>query len=145
MMSVVQTEMRGHCLCCAVKLIVTRHANATSACHCSMCRRWTGAAMWCLDVPADALMVEGPVATYRSSSFAERAWCRECGTHLWIRDDNDADYELMPGLFDGAAALPLSHEIYTDKAFAAVSLAGDHRRATQAEYEQDQLHVEDMP
>jgi hypothetical protein len=109
-----------------------------------MCRRWTGAAMWVFDVPAEALTVSGPVATYRSSSFAERAWCSECGTHLWIRDDG-AMFELMPGLFDGAANLPLQGEVYIDHAFACVPLAGDHARRTKAEYETNQPFVEDTP
>jgi len=100
--------------------------------------------MWCLEVPADALTFTGEVATYASSAFASRAWCQHCGTHLWIRDTGK-DFELMPGLFDDAADLPLDREIYADRAFACVTLAGDHPRVSRAEYEQDQLHVEDMP
>jgi hypothetical protein len=106
-----------------------------------MCRRWTGAAMWVLEAPADSVTVSGAVASFRSSEFAERAWCAKCGTHLWIRDDG-ADFELMPGLFDGASDMPLSHEIYTDRAFACVTLAGDHDRGTQALYEAENRHVE---
>ncbi|MEM7544905.1 MAG: GFA family protein [Pseudomonadota bacterium] len=138
-------DIQGHCLCGAVRLHATQYAKTVSACHCSMCRRWTGSAMWCLDVPTEALTVEGPVATYRSSAFAERAWCRDCGTHLWIRDDEGTEFELMPGLFDAAAKLRLRSEIYIDCAFACISLAGDHDRRTQAEYEKDQRHVEDTP
>lgn len=90
--------------------------------------------MWGFEIAAEALTVEGPVATYRSSSFAERAWCRDCGTHLWIRDDGKG-FDLTPGLFDDAADFTLAREVYADRAFACVPLAGGHVRVTQADYE----------
>ena len=90
--------------------------------------------MWGLVVPADDVEVTGEVATYRSSSFAERAWCPACGTQLWFREDG-AGFELMPGLFDGASDLPLVREVYADRAFACVPLEGDHKRVTKDEYE----------
>lgn len=90
--------------------------------------------MWCFRAPAGGVEVAGPWKSHRSSPFAERAWCGRCGTHLWIRDDDD-DFELMPGLFDDARDMPLAREVYSDRAFACVSLAGDHARVTRAEYE----------
>jgi len=132
--------LTGHCLCGAVTLTALSHAGSVSACHCSMCRRWTGAAMWVLEAPVESVEVAGPVQRYQSSSFAERAWCVACGTHLWIRDD-DGPFELMPGLFDDARELPLSHEIYVDQAFAGVALAGVHKRVTRAEYEASERAV----
>tara|TARA_R110000851_G_scaffold140138_2_gene277435 strand:+ start:317 stop:646 length:330 start_codon:yes stop_codon:yes gene_type:complete len=105
-----------------------------------MCRRWSGAAMWVLEAPVGAVEVTGPVERYRSSSFAERAWCGACGTQLWIKDD-DGPYELMPGVFDDARDVILSHEIYVDQAFVSVTLSGGHRRMTQAEYEAAERHV----
>ncbi|MBM9593793.1 GFA family protein [Rhodobacteraceae bacterium MCCB 386] len=116
-------------------------AGGAYACHCSMCRRWSGAAMWGFATPADAVSVSGGIARYRSSAFAERAWCPECGTHLWIRDDG-ADYELTPGLFDDAADMPLDREVYADRAFACVRLAGDHPKVSRADYERDNPFVE---
>lgn len=97
--------------------------------------------MWVLEVPVDSVEVVGPVQHYRSSSFAERAWCGACGTQLWIKDD-DGPYELTPGLFDDARGLPLSHEIYADRAYACVALAGGHKRFTRAEYEAAERYVE---
>jgi hypothetical protein len=126
------TALVGQCLCGAVEVRVPEHAGEVSACHCGYCRRWTGAAMWCLAAPSVAF--DGPVKRYRSSPFAERAWCDTCGTHLWIRNDDGA-YDLMPGLFEGARALPLVREVYADRAFAGVRLAGGHRRVSAAEYE----------
>lgn len=68
--------------------------------------------------PEDDVSVEGPARSRASSEFAERAWCGECGSHLWMRD-RGGDYELSPGLFDEARPFPLVREVYADRAFAA--------------------------
>ena len=83
---------------------------------------------------------------YRSSAFAERAFCPRCGSHLWFNDVDEGGqpryYDLMPGLFDAARDWPLGSEIYVDRAMACVRLAGDHRRWTRAEYEAENPFVE---
>ncbi len=139
----------GHCLCGAVTLAVSGlHDPSPGACHCRMCQRWSGAVFLAFDVQSDALTVTGPVAIYASSSFAERAFCSVCGSHLWLRDTgpNETIVDLMPGLFDEARDWPLQSEIYTDQAMASVQLAGEHQRATSAEYEKENPFVqEDTP
>ena len=32
----------GHCLCGAVKISASQASKSIGACHCGMCRRWTG-------------------------------------------------------------------------------------------------------
>ena len=133
--------MKGTCLCGAVTITVAVHEGVASACHCSMCRRWTGAALWCLEAPENAVTVTGPVKSFRSSAFADRAWCDTCGTHLWVKSDGE-DYDLTPGLFDGARDVPLDRELYVEDAFAAVPLAGDHKRVSATNYEARNPFVE---
>ncbi len=111
-----------------------------SACHCDLCRGWTGAAQWGFEAPAPGVTVTGDVKTYRATSFSERAFCPNCGTHLWLRDD-DGPYEFVPGLFEELRAVPLEREVYADRAFACVRLAGEHRRVTRDAYERDHPHV----
>ena len=130
----------GHCLCGAVTITVAgEHDPRVGACHCRMCQRWSGGLFVCFRANASAVTVTGEVTRYRSSSFAERAFCPRCGSHLWFNDVEEGgeprSYELMPGLFDTSRAWPLRSEIYVDRALAAVRLSGDHRRATRAEYE----------
>ena len=133
--------IEGRCLCGAVRISVDAEVAEISACHCSLCRGWTGAAQWGFAVPAASVDIAGEVARYRSSPFAERAWCPTCGTHLWLRDDG-GDYELVPGLFEAARDVPLAREVYADRVFACVRLAGDHPRVTRADYERDNPFVE---
>lgn len=138
--------LTGHCLCGAVTITVAgQHEEAVGACHCRMCQRWTGGLFLCFTAAPGAVNVTGQVARFRSSAFAERAFCPRCGTHLWFNDVDAAgvpeNFELMPGLFDAARGWPLRSEIYVDRAMAAVPLAGDHRRETRAGYEAQNLFV----
>lgn len=138
------SAMTGHCLCGAVTITVAgAHDPRPGACHCRMCQRWSGGLFLCFNAEASGVTVAGPVARYASSEFAERAFCSVCGSHLWMRNTNAADtsYELMPGLFDEERDAPLRSEVYADRAMASVQLKGDHRRATQAEYELKNLYV----
>ena len=102
----------GHCLCGAVTITVAgEHDPRVGACHCRMCKRWTGGLFLCFTADVSAVSVTGEVTRYRSSSFAERAFCPRCGSHLWFNDvDADGEprsYELMPGLFEAARGWPL--------------------------------------
>ncbi|MFN7595280.1 MAG: GFA family protein [Cereibacter sp.] len=135
-------QLAGHCLCGAVTVRVAGpHDPRPGACHCRMCQRWSGGLFLCFSADAAGVTVDGPVTSYASSDFAERAFCPVCGSHLWMRDNTGATYDLMPGLFDEARDQPLRSEVYADRAMASVRLQGDHRRATQAEYEQKNQHV----
>lgn len=139
------TDLDGHCLCGAVRVTVAdggAEPSVLSACHCDPCRRWSGAVLWGFEAEADRVSYRGPARAFRSSDFAQRAWCDECGTQLWFRED-DGPYELNPGLFSGARDWPLTREVYADRAAAHVRLAGDHARLTKAEYEAGSPHVAD--
>ena len=139
--------LTGHCLCGAVTIAVAgAHDPRVGACHCRMCQRWSGGLFLCFTADANAVTVSGEVSRYRSSNFAERAFCPRCGSHLWFNDveagAEPRSYELMPGLFDAARSWPLRSEIYVDRAMACLRLAGEHRRKTRAEYEAENAFVE---
>ncbi|MGF1503045.1 MAG: GFA family protein [Paracoccaceae bacterium] len=134
--------MYGKCLCGAVTIRIAGHVPRVGACHCAMCRRWSGSAYFAFEADPAGLTVEGPVRRYRSSSFAERAFCAECGSHLWLKDDN-GPYELMPGPFDGATGFPLASVVYDDCAPAYLPLGDAPRRRTKADYEASEAHIAD--
>ena len=143
-MSVAEGCLEGRCLCGDVTIIVNgAHDPRPGACHCRLCQRWSGGLFLCFNASQKAVTVTGPVTRFQSTAFAERAFCSNCGSHLWMRDldGEDAGYDLMPGLFDAAVDWPMRSEIYTDRALACVRLAGDHRRATRAEYEAKNQHI----
>lgn len=58
-------------------------------CHCSRCRRFTGAAhsTWLAVAPDDFSLAAGDdlIATYGEGRFAERTFCSRCGSSLYAR------------------------------------------------------------
>lgn len=96
-----------------------------------------------IEAAAGDITASGPVKTFASSDFAERAWCDTCGSALWLRDTVDGGdiYELVPGLFDNAAGATLDREVYADRCPGGYALAGDHRRIGAQDYEAANRHV----
>ncbi|MBU6261289.1 MAG: GFA family protein [Burkholderiales bacterium] len=81
------SALSGHCRCGAVTITVDgAHDPRVGACHCRMCQRWSGGLFLCFEAEVSAVTVHGDVTRYRSSPFAERAFCPCCGTHLWFND-----------------------------------------------------------
>jgi hypothetical protein len=127
------SERGGQCLCGAVRFAARDVPDTFGACHCEMCRRWTGSALLGVTVPADKVIWEGreAIATIQSSAWAERAWCNKCGTGLWFRVTAESEYsdslEIPLGLFDDANGLQMTSEIYIDHKPDSFAYAGEGR------------------
>ncbi|WP_299684341.1 GFA family protein [uncultured Tateyamaria sp.] len=115
-------EKTGGCLCGAVRFVARDVPGTFGICHCPMCRRWTGAALVEVSVKTENITWDGSenIAVRAGSDWAERAWCRECGTGLYFRQTKPGKWfgatDLPLGLFDDPNGFELSHEIYVDHA-----------------------------
>lgn len=132
-------DLSGHCLCGAVRVLVRNPGHELGACHCGMCRRWTGAAFVTLAVPEAEMQITGEVniRCYGSSDWAERCFCAQCGSTLWYRLTSEGaprDYYLAAGMLDDLSGLRLAHEIYIDRKPEAWSFAGPTHKMTEAEF-----------
>lgn len=113
-------ERTGGCLCGAVRFTAQLTATNFGACHCPMCRKWTGSALLGITVPSRNIDWTGldQVAKRQSSPWGERAWCAACGSGLWFRVTVDGPQagtlEVPIGLFDDAGGLVMANEIYID-------------------------------
>lgn len=130
------TELNGQCMCGAVSVTATPAKDAIGACHCDMCRRWTSSALMTFQAePGYAAL--GPVKTYTSSEWAERAFCAECGSALWYRmtapGPMQGQTQMAAGLFENAGAQELRLELYIDKKPQGYAFAGDRKQITEAE------------
>src|SRR5688572_19791355 len=78
--------VQGGCLCGAVRFTAAPKNREIGACHCGMCRRWSAGPFLVLDC-SDTLKVDDPsnLGVYRSSEWAERCFCKKCGTPLFYR------------------------------------------------------------
>ncbi|WP_243721901.1 GFA family protein [Meridianimarinicoccus aquatilis] len=130
-------ERTGQCMCGAVKLTALPKAPELHACQCDMCRRWCGSAFVEFDVAPEGLDVSGPVKSFVSSDWAERAWCDACGSTLWYKltVPGHETYAVSAGLFDNAGGFRLTKEIYSDRAPDGYSFAGAITRVTKQQTE----------
>src|SRR5690349_2900948 len=92
--------MQGKCLCGAVR-ISTPDNVSMNACHCGMCRRWGGGGPYMSVHAGSNLTIDGAdhIRVFRSSEWAERAFCNQCGTHLYYLLRSTNDHEVSIGLF----------------------------------------------
>lgn len=126
-------QRTGGCLCGAVRFSARLESTRFGVCHCEMCRRWTGSALMGITVPVGNVTWtgEGHIAKRQTSAWAERAWCRECGSGLYYRVTVEGpmfgNLELPAGILDDANGLTLVNEIYVDEKPDSFAYAGEGR------------------
>ena len=120
------SDIPGRCLCGVVGITVSAMKPLVDVCHCSMCQRWGG---MFAGVQGDGFTVDGRenVTVYASSDWAERAFCRTCGSNLWFRFLPSDHHSFLAGLFDftpeQAERLAIEQQIFVDEKPAWYDLA----------------------
>jgi hypothetical protein len=128
------TSSSGRCLCGAVEFTAEDADTQHSACHCGMCRRWSGGApFFAARTRSVTFASEDAIGRYSSSAWAERGFCKECGTTLFYFLKPTKTYMMSVGAFDDAERFRLSVEIFVDRKPQGYELAGSHPRWTEAE------------
>jgi hypothetical protein len=120
-------------LCGAVRFTAEHVETDFHACHCGMCLRWSGSPFF--GAHARGVVFEGVehLARYASSAWAERGFCRICGSSLFYYLKPTKAYSMCMGVFDDASRFRLTREICIDRKPEGYALAGDHPRVTEAE------------
>ncbi|MEQ1550675.1 GFA family protein [Sphingorhabdus sp.] len=88
---------QGGCHCGAVRYKVNGEPQHVALCHCSDCRKSSGAPMvaWAAFTEDQFKLVEGEPVTFNSSGSAMRSFCPKCGSGLYYRNA-----EFLPGIVD---------------------------------------------
>jgi hypothetical protein len=91
----------GQCHCGAIKYEVTGAPMHHALCHCSDCRRHSGAPMvgWMMFKSDQVLVKSGKPSIYHSSAHGRRHFCGACGTGLFY-----LNAEMLPGITDVQSA-----------------------------------------
>ncbi|MDH6364400.1 hypothetical protein M2139_001461 [Enterococcus sp. PF1-24] len=129
-------EKTGKCLCGAVSITVKDFHEDVHACHCSMCTQWSaGPFLSVAGGTSKEVMVlpEDAVTCYQSSEWAERGFCKNCGTTLFYHVFYDDVYYLSASLFEETAEQKLTEEIFYDKKPAYYTFANPTVKKTEAE------------
>ena len=125
--------MEGKCLCGAITVKAPDHRNV-DACHCGMCRRWGGSpALGVLCGPEVQFDGAEHIKVYKSSDWAERAFCHECGTHIFYKLVATGDYFLPAGLFQDGVEFEFTEQIFIDRKPSYYEFANQTANMTEAE------------
>ena len=111
--------LTGRCHCGGVSFTITG-ARRSTCCHCSICRRVTGAPF--IEIvgvrgeQSEVTVADGiTLNEYATSDYLTRMWCSRCGAGVYnaVQLDGRPEYRnFMIGLVDDRSAIPRSHHIY---------------------------------
>jgi hypothetical protein len=109
-------EGEGSCLCGAVNFSASKASKSMGACHCGMCRKWGGGPL--LVVPCESEVSfsgEDNISVFDSSDWAERGFCKQCGSHLFYRLKKSHEHFIPVGLFDNQDSFSFERQACIDR------------------------------
>jgi len=121
-------------LCGAVTFAADDVEAGLHVCHCSMCRRWAGGPTFSTGATGVAFRGEENIQRYSSSAWAERGFCKLCGSSLFYRLKETDHYVLNMGAIDDQGSFKIASEIYVDDKPPGYEFAGTHLRLTGEEF-----------
>jgi len=115
-------KLTGKCLCGAIAYEINGKLGPIVNCHCSMCRRWHGAAFRtrCTVESKHFKWLKGEelLSKYHSSESLSQTFCSICGSSLISMYDDKPDYFGLPigGLDQDPGNRPVAHIFVGSKA-----------------------------
>ena len=127
--------IQGGCLCGAVRFKVTPKTNADNVdvevCHCRMCQSHIGGPLFGVDCePRLEIEDDSSLGAYASSDWAERCFCKVCGTSLFWRMKDGSHLNVNAGAFDALPNPTLAKEIFIDEKPAYYDFKQDTKKLT---------------
>ena len=111
------TEYAGSCLCKTITFTVTGFSDRVANCHCTMCRKFHGAAFGTLVAVEGLTWLTGleSLQDYVAGNGTVRSFCVRCGASLGFRESGAGieQIELAIATFDDALPVSVDAQIYT--------------------------------
>ena len=128
----------GQCLCGAVSFELTDAPTSYGACHCATCRKLSGGISLAVEVGPGEITWRGDAPTiYTSSEWAERGFCKTCGSSLFWRLTMPSPMQglmyLSAGALDDLDGMSFDSEVYIDAKPASHAFAGTRKQMTEAD------------
>lgn len=112
--------IKGGCLCGSVRFEGDLADGAKiSACHCSMCRRWSSGPFLCFHFDKGVTLAESEgLSWYSASEWGERGFCHCCGTNLFwrLKGKDDTNWAVSVGSLDQVPKAKMHEHIFVDDA-----------------------------
>ncbi|MCK6262755.1 GFA family protein [Vibrio sp. ZSDE26] len=111
------TKFNGSCLCGEVRFSVDGFSDKVANCHCSMCRKFHGAAFGTLVGVNNLTWLSGKsqLKEYVAENGTTRTFCSHCGSSLGFRVKGEPleNIELSISTFDTDIPVKVDAQIYT--------------------------------
>jgi hypothetical protein len=122
------------CLCGSVKVTAWEINPKFSVCHCDSCRTWGGAPFFAVQC-GTKVDIEGgeKIKMYKSSSWASRGFCSDCGTHLFYKITKTGEYNMPVGLFKNVKGLEMGIQYFSDQRPDYYCFSNETKEMTRAE------------
>lgn len=116
----------GGCFCGFLRYQAAGTPFHETSCHCSICRRTTGAPFvaWFTVARSEFRWTSGEPTRFRSSANGTRTFCPRCGTQITFEaDDAPAEIDVTTCSLDAPHAVPPRDHTRTSSRLAWVRLA----------------------
>jgi hypothetical protein len=123
-------QMTGQCLCGAVKFTAEDVPHQIGACHCGQCRRWASGPYFAVRAGSVTFEGEDNLGRYRSSDWAERGFCKQCGSSLFYRMIEEDRYMMAVGSFDDQSGFELARQVFIDQKPGFYAFAQETKTST---------------
>lgn len=123
-----EAVFEGGCLCGAIRYQSTVPPVRGVICHCAMCRKHSGAPILAfVHFPPDTFTwVKGRPTRYRSSQYAERGFCPQCGSTLSMHEEVLADrVQVTLGSLDEPDRVKIDDHVWTENRIAWFDVKDD--------------------
>jgi hypothetical protein len=120
--------LRGGCFCGDIRYEAGGTPFNETNCHCSICRRTTGAPFvtWFSVGRAEFRFISGTPARFRSSDKGIRSFCPRCGTQLTFENrDTPSEIDVTTASLNSPELLPPHDHTWTSSRLDWVKLADD--------------------
>jgi hypothetical protein len=125
----------GGCYCGAIRFETEGPASCETNCHCSICRRTTGApyVAWFSVARAHFHFVQGSPTRFQSTAKVTRSFCCQCGTQLTFEHaDTPEEVDVTTCSLDDPEQFPPKDHTHTSSKLHWIELADDLPRYREA-------------
>jgi hypothetical protein len=128
------TPLSGGCLCGAVRFTLQPKSRDIGVCHCSMCRRWAAGPFFAIECEGAVELADATdLGVYRSSEWAERCFCKRCGSALFYRLVGKGFSAVSAEALDDHSGFRFATQIFIDDKPSYYDFANKTRNMTGAE------------
>jgi hypothetical protein len=118
----------GGCFCGAIRYSLNEDDYKVVNCHCTMCRRTSGAPFvsWLIVAREDFKITAGSPAILKSSESATRTFCNRCGTPVTCTNEAHASIvDVTLGSLDDPTSFTPDGDFYVDTRLSWVKTDDD--------------------